>query len=96
MTEDELTRAKQPALTAIKESLRKNAYWLGNVLARAQEKPEVLDWSRTRLPDVEAITTADLSALAKTYLGRDRASRVIVRPAAAPAAAPSVPATAKP
>ena len=92
VTEDELARAKQPALTAVKESLRKNAYWLGSVLARAQEKPEVLDWSRTRLPDIEAITAADLSALAKTYLGRDRASRVIVRPAPAPAVAPAVPA----
>jgi zinc protease len=99
VTDDELTRAKQPMLTAVKESLRKNPYWLGNVLARAQEKPEVLDWSRTLLSDVEAITAADLSALAKTYLGRDRASRVIVLPAAAPAApsaptaAPSAPAT---
>jgi zinc protease len=101
VTEDELTRAKQPALTAIKESLRKNAYWLGNVLARAQEKPEMLDWARTRLADIEAITAADLSALAKTYLGRDRASRVIVRPAPSPAAAaapaaPSVPSVIKP
>jgi zinc protease len=94
VTEDELTRAKQPVLTAIKESLRNNGYWLNSVLARAQEKPEVLDWSRTRLADIEAITTADLGALAKTYLGRDRASRVIVLPATAPAAAPAVPAAA--
>jgi len=93
VTEDELIRAKQPALTAIKESLRNNGYWLNNVLARAQEKPEVLDWSRTRVADIEAITAAELSALAKTYLGRDHASRVIVLPAPAPAAAP-VPATA--
>ena len=94
VTEDELTRAKQPALTAIKESLRNNGYWLSNVLARAQEKPEVLDWSRTRLADFEAITTADLTALAKTYLGRDRASRVIILPAPAPAAAPTAPTAA--
>jgi zinc protease len=96
VTEDELARAKQPELTAIKESFRKNAYWLDDVLARAQEKPEVLDWARTRLADNEAITAADLNALAKTYLGRDRASRVIVRPAPAPAAAPAEPAAAKP
>jgi len=89
VTEDEFARAKQPALTAVRESFRNNAYWLGYVLARAQEKPEVLDWARTRLADGEAITAADLSALAKTYLGRDRASRVIVRPAPAPAATPA-------
>ena len=82
VTEDELTRAKQPVLTAAKESLRTNGYWGGNVLGRAQEKPEMLDWARTRLPDLEAITTAELSALAKAYLGSEHASRVTILPAA--------------
>ena len=82
VTEDELNRARQPALTAVKESLRTNGYWGGNVLARAQEKPEVLDWARTRLPDIQAITAAELSSLAKTYLGRERASRATISPAA--------------
>lgn len=81
VTEDELIRAKQPALTAMRESLRNNGYWLGAVLARAQEKPEFLDWSRNRLADFESITTAELSAFAKSYLGHDRASRVTVLPA---------------
>lgn len=85
VTEDELTRARQPALTAARESLRTNGYWGGSVLARAQEKPEVLDWARTRLPDLEAITAAELSDLAKTYLGREHASRVTILPAATPA-----------
>jgi len=82
VTADELNRARQPVLTAARESVRTNNYWGGNVLARAQEKPEVLDWARTRLPDLEAITAAELSALAKTYLGKDRASRVTILPAA--------------
>jgi zinc protease len=64
----------------LKESLRSNAYWLGNVLAKAQEKPEMLDWARSRTADNEAITAAELTALAKQYLGRDRASRVTVLP----------------
>ena len=51
------------------------------MLARAQEKPEVLDWARSREADVGAITAAELSALAKTYLGRDHASRVTILPA---------------
>jgi zinc protease len=85
VTDDELTRARQPLLTAAKESLRTNNYWGGNVLARAQEKPEVLDWARTRLPDLEAISAPELSALAKSYLGREHASRVTILPAAAPA-----------
>jgi zinc protease len=82
VTDEELNRARQPALTAAKESLRTNNYWGGNVLARAQEKPEVLDWARTRLPDLEAITAAELSALAKSYLGLARASHVIILPGA--------------
>ena len=45
-----------------------------------QERPEVLEWSRSRYADNEAITKAELDALAKTYLGSGRASRVIVIP----------------
>ncbi len=81
VTDDELARAKQPALTSARESLRTNAYWGTNVLGRAQEKPEMLDWARTRLPDLEAITAAELTTLAKAYLGADRASRVTIVPA---------------
>ncbi|MEO5960677.1 MAG: insulinase family protein, partial [Opitutaceae bacterium] len=81
VTDEELQRAKQPVLTSLRESARTNGYWLGNVLARAQEKPEVLDWCRSRYADNEAITAAELSALAKSYLGTARASRVIVVPA---------------
>ncbi len=82
VTDEELNRARQPALTAARESLRTNNYWGGNVLARAQEKPEVLDWARTRLADLEAIAAAELSALAKSYLGRERVSRVTILPTA--------------
>ena len=82
VTEDELDRAKKPVLTSLRESARTNGYWLGNVLARAQERPEMLDWSRSRYTDNEAISKADLDALAKQYLGAAHASRVIVNPAA--------------
>jgi len=82
VTEEELNRARQPALTAARESVRTNNYWGGTVLGRAQERPEVLEWARTRLPDLEAITAAELSALAKTYLGAARASRVTILPVA--------------
>ena len=81
VTEDELERAKKPVLTSLRESARTNGYWLGSVLARAQEKPEALDWCRTRYSDNEGITAAELSALAKTYLGADHASRVVILPA---------------
>jgi len=79
VTADELDRAKNPILTSIRESERTNGYWL-QVLQRAQEKPEVLDWARSRRTDFTAIDKADLDALAKQYLPPDRASRVIVHP----------------
>jgi zinc protease len=80
ITDDQLERAKMPVLTTLRESARTNQYWLGAVLARAQERPEVLEWSRTRYADNEAITTAELNELAKAYLPASRASRVMVVP----------------
>ncbi|PTY01088.1 M16 family metallopeptidase [Opitutus sp. ER46] len=79
-TDDELARAKLPVLTQLRESARTNQYWLGSVLARAQERPQQLDWCRTRYSDIESITKSDIDALAKTYLAPEHASRVIVVP----------------
>ena len=86
VSEDELKRAREPWITAIQQSLRSNSYWLNSVLARAQERPEMLDQARRRLADVEAITTPELGALAKEYLGRTRVSRATVLPLGAPVA----------
>lgn len=86
-SQDELDRAKNPTLTSIRETERTNGYWL-TVLGRAQERPEVLDWARNRRADFESISKADIDALAKAYLGADRASRVIIHPYAAAQGSP--------
>ena len=83
ITQDELDRAKNPKLTALRESERTNSYWM-TVLIRAQEKPEVLDWARSRKADFESITKEDIDLLAKEYLRADLASRVIIHPYPAP------------
>jgi len=80
VTADELERARQPVLTSVRESLRSNVYWLRSVLSRAQEKPEVIDWARSRVSDIESITAEELSALAREYLPAARASRVVILP----------------
>jgi len=80
VTADELERARQPILTALRESSRTNPYWLGTVLAAAQEFPERLDWSRTRYSDNESITADELTALAKKYYDPAKVSEFIVRP----------------
>lgn len=87
VTADELERAREPVLTRTRESVRTNAYWLGSVLIRAQEKPEVLDWARSRLTDLQSISAEELSALAKQYLPPERASRATVLPTKPTAAA---------
>ena len=84
VTQDELDRAKNPKLTALRESERTNTYWM-TVLLRAQERPEVLDWARSRKADFESVSKAEIDALARAFLAPDRASRVIVRPYTAPA-----------
>jgi zinc protease len=81
VTDDEFKRAREPMLSSFRQSLRENSYWLNVVLGRAQENPERLEWARTRIPDLEAIKPAEISALAAKYLGRERVSRATILPA---------------
>ncbi len=80
VTDEELVRAKQPALTAIRQSIRTNPYWLGSVLSSAQEQPQRLEWSRNRLSGTEAITAAELTALARRYLNPAKVHEFISLP----------------
>ncbi len=80
VTPDELERAKLPLMTSIRESARTNEYWMATVVNRAQEKPEVLGWSRTRISEYEGLTKADLDAVARQYLAPGRDFRVVVLP----------------
>lgn len=77
---DELERAVRPILTGLRESERTNGYWLGAVLAQAQEQPQRLDWARSRYADNEAITVAEIDELAARYLDKKNAFQVISRP----------------
>ncbi len=83
VTDDELNRARLPVLTSLRESERTNAYWLNTVLAAAQEQPWRLDRARDRYADHEAITKAELDALAASYLSPERAIKFTI--VAAPA-----------
>ena len=80
VNDDELQRTREPVLTSIRESWRQNGYWLGSVLSHAQEKPQYLDYARHRQADFEAVTAAELSALAAEYLAPARAAKFVVRP----------------
>lgn len=71
-TEDELDRALIPRIGMLSKTLRQNSYWLSNVVAQAQTRPDKLDWSRGRDADYNSITLAEINELAKKYLGEDR------------------------
>ncbi|MBP8256336.1 MAG: insulinase family protein, partial [Opitutaceae bacterium] len=86
---DELERSKLPSLTSIRESARTNNYWLGSVLSRSQERPEVLGFARSRESDYASITVEEINALAKRYLAPERISHALILPSTkAPAASP--------
>lgn len=65
----------------LKKSLRDNSYWLGTVLSQCQTEPERLDLARGRDKDYESITLEEINALAKKYLGPDKALLITVKPA---------------
>jgi zinc protease len=87
-SEDEFQRALKPMLAGLEVQRRDNRYWLGSVLARAQEKPETLDWARTMPDDFSSITREEVNKLAAEYLAADRVREILITtPPAAPAAA---------
>lgn len=72
VTTEELERARLPLLTTLRETERSNAYWTATVLAASQEKPERLEWARTRTADFASISKAELDDLAKAYLAPEK------------------------
>ena len=80
ITQDELSRAKEPTLTSIKDMFRKNDYWLDTVLTGSKIHPQKIEWSRTILKDYASITKEQVSDIAKTYLVNDRAAVITIKP----------------
>ncbi len=80
ITDDEFERAKKPILTQLEQMRRDNRYWAQNVVRNCQEHPERLEWSKSLVSDFSAVKKADMSKLAKEYLGKARAVGVKVLP----------------
>ncbi|OYW89893.1 MAG: hypothetical protein B7Z13_15905, partial [Caulobacterales bacterium 32-67-6] len=77
ISEDELNRARRPAIERLRRSMADNGYWL-NQLSEAQSKPASLDQTRNNIAVLEAVTAADLQSLAQQYLKPDAAWRAEV------------------
>jgi zinc protease len=81
VTQDELDRAKKPALEALEKRKETNEFWLGQ-LSGAQAERRKLDAIRTASSGIQRVTAADIQAAARQYLRDDKAWKVVVVPAA--------------
>jgi zinc protease len=79
VTDDEIDRAREPSIAAVRDQLRRNAYWT-YVLGLLHAREHVFEDIRAFPDFLKAITAENLNALAKAYLKRDRASVAIVTP----------------
>lgn len=81
LTADELTRAREPALEALRRARETNDYWV-SVLDDTDYNPAKLELARQYEPILRQLTTADLVAAARRYLNDASAVRVSVGPPA--------------
>jgi zinc protease len=80
ITAEELERAKKPLITAIRENLEKNSYWLYSVLWRSFIHPQQLTWPLTIERGYSETNRKELDMLSEKYLTNDRSARAVVRP----------------
>ena len=80
ITAEELTRAKEPLITSLKEHIRTNQYWLTSVLSLSARHPEQLKWPTTLINDYNSISVQGINTLAKRYLDNSRAAVAKVEP----------------
>ena len=81
ISQDELLRARKPAIDKLNAERKSNEYWLRTLQGSGLD-PKRLDNIRTRIPQLMAITPEDLQALAKTYLDFDKALQIRIKPKA--------------
>jgi zinc protease len=87
VTEDELNRARLPVIESLRRSQAGNEYWLTQ-LADVAAKPEAVEQTLSAIPDLEAVTPADIQRMARQYLKGDTAWKATVT-SSAPATAPA-------
>jgi len=80
VTEDELERARNPVVSALKKLLMDNHYLLSAIVSGSQEQPERLTRATTSLPELQGLTVADLNEVARKYLRPEDALPVAVVP----------------
>jgi zinc protease len=84
ITEDELTRARTPVIETVRRNQAGNEYWLGQLSDVATNPDDVVQIT-THIPDLQAITPADIQRAARQYLTPGTAWRASVLSATAAA-----------
>jgi zinc protease len=84
ISDDELLRAQKPLLDRMDTDLKTNTFWAG-ALPGSTTDPRKLDYIRTRRDQYKAVTVADIQKLANEYLDMNKAIRIQIKPAVAPA-----------
>ena len=79
VTEDEINRARTPALEELRKARETNAYWL-QVLEDTAQHPEKLELVRKYEASLQSVTLADIQAAAKKYLSEPKALKLSVGP----------------
>ncbi len=82
VTAEELERQRSPVLARVRDQMRDNSFWR-DLLDDCQARPTVLDELRALESDYAGIGVEALGKLARTYFPRERASSIVVSPAAA-------------
>lgn len=80
VTQEEVDRLREPILKGRRDGLRTNGFWM-TILSRAQSDPAHLPAMRAADDFYANFGPKDLTPLAQQYLGRDKASILIVNPA---------------
>ena len=79
---DTLQRARQPIIERLDNLLKNNGGWM-TLARRAQSEPEAIDRYLTAKARYEALTPADVQAMAARYLQPGQAVEIVVLPKAA-------------
>jgi len=89
LTPQEFSRLRAPLIARAAEDLRRNSWWLDEVLSRTQSQPTVLDAARTLTSDFASLTLEEVNRAAATHYRFAKANVVGIIPADAKPAAPA-------
>ena len=83
VSNDELERARNPAISSLRQAQQNNQYYLG-MLSAAQREPRSLELIRQLPARLQSVTAAELQQCAAQYLRDDRMWRLVVKSTAGP------------